>query len=119
MAEEFEELDGCGHNVVVRNGKEGWLRVHRNVMYEFARCLVIFPRPLIVCDTPPLGVLKNVLTKARSWLLAKDSSSFPLSLRVSQPCRNRQFCYPCFLPVLSPSSPCGRWHPLTRTPVRL
>ena len=31
-----EELDGCGHNVVVRNGKEGRLRVHRNVPYEFA-----------------------------------------------------------------------------------
>ena len=26
-----EELDGCGHNVVVRNGKEGGLRVHRNI----------------------------------------------------------------------------------------
>ena len=31
-----EELDGCGHNVVVRNRKEGRLRVHRNVPYEFA-----------------------------------------------------------------------------------
>ena len=31
-----EELDGCGHNVVVRNGKEGGLGVHRNVPYEFA-----------------------------------------------------------------------------------
>ena len=31
-----EELDGCGHNVVVRNGKEGGLRVHRNVPYEFS-----------------------------------------------------------------------------------
>ena len=31
-----KELDGCGHNVVVRNGKEGGLRVHRNVQYEFA-----------------------------------------------------------------------------------
>ena len=30
-----EELNGCGHNVVVRNGKEGGLRVHRNVPYEF------------------------------------------------------------------------------------
>ena len=25
-----------GHNVVVRNGKEGGLRVHRNVPYEFS-----------------------------------------------------------------------------------
>ena len=31
-----EELNGCGHNVVVRNGKEGGLGVHRNVPYEFA-----------------------------------------------------------------------------------
>ena len=31
-----EELDGCGHNVVVRNGKEGGRRVHHNVPYEFA-----------------------------------------------------------------------------------
>ena len=31
-----DELDGCGHNVVVRNGKEGGLGVHRNVPYEFA-----------------------------------------------------------------------------------
>ena len=30
-----EELDGCGHNDVVRNGKQGGLRVHRNVPYEF------------------------------------------------------------------------------------
>ena len=34
-----EELDGCGHNVVVRNGKEGGLGVHRNVPYEFAIAL--------------------------------------------------------------------------------
>ena len=25
-----EELERCGHNVIVRNGKEGGLRVHRN-----------------------------------------------------------------------------------------
>ena len=31
-----EELDGCGHNVVVRNRKEGGLGVHRNIPYEFA-----------------------------------------------------------------------------------
>ena len=31
-----EELDGCGHNVVVQNGIEEGLRVHRNVPYEFA-----------------------------------------------------------------------------------
>ena len=31
-----EELDGCGHRVVVRNGKEGGPGVHRNVPYEFA-----------------------------------------------------------------------------------
>ena len=31
-----EELNGCGHNVVVRNGKKGGLRVHRNVPYKFA-----------------------------------------------------------------------------------
>ena len=31
-----EELDGCRHNVVVRNGEEGGLRMHRNVPYEFA-----------------------------------------------------------------------------------
>ena len=29
-----EELNGCGHNVVVRNGKKGGLRVHRNVPCE-------------------------------------------------------------------------------------
>ena len=78
-----EELDGCGHNVVVRHGKEGGLRVHRNVSYKFV--IRFFPRPLNVCDTPPLGVLKNVFTRARSWLLAKDRSKSPLSLRVSQP----------------------------------
>ena len=87
-----EELDGCGHNVTVRNGKEGGLRVHLNVPYEFAITLPrydvvdpFFPLTLNVCDTPPLGVLKNVFTRARSWLLAKDSSSSPLSLRVSRP----------------------------------
>ena len=31
-----EELDGCGHNIVVRNGRGGGLGVHRNVPYEFA-----------------------------------------------------------------------------------
>ena len=31
-----EELDGCGHNAVVQNGKEGGLGVPRNVPYEFA-----------------------------------------------------------------------------------
>ena len=31
-----DELDGCGHNVVVHNGKEGGLGVHCNVPYEFA-----------------------------------------------------------------------------------
>ena len=40
-----EELDGCGHNVVVRNGKEGGLGVHRNVPYEFA---ITLPRSDIV-----------------------------------------------------------------------
>ena len=30
------ELDGGGHNVIVRNRKEGGLGVHRNVPYEFA-----------------------------------------------------------------------------------
>ena len=36
-----KELDGCGHNVVVRNGKEGGLGVLRNVLYEFA---IMLPR---------------------------------------------------------------------------
>ena len=31
-----DEFDGCGHNIVVRNGKGGGLRMHRNVSYEFA-----------------------------------------------------------------------------------
>ena len=31
-----EELDGCGHNVVVRNREERGLGVHRNIPYEFA-----------------------------------------------------------------------------------
>ena len=31
-----EELDGCGHNVVVRNGKDGRLGVHLNLPYESA-----------------------------------------------------------------------------------
>ena len=81
-----EELDGCGYNVVVGGG------VHRNVPYEFAITFsrydvvdTFFARPLKVCDTPSLGVLKNVFTIARSWLLAKGSSSSPLSLRVSRP----------------------------------
>ena len=30
-----EELDRCGHNVVVRNGKEGGLRLHSGAPYEF------------------------------------------------------------------------------------
>ena len=66
--------------------------MHRNVPYELANTLprldvvgTFLPRPLKVCDTPPLGVLKNAFTRARSWLLAKDSSNSPLSLRVSRP----------------------------------
>ena len=77
---------------MVRNGEEGGLGVHRNVPYEFAITLprwdvvdTFFPRPLRACDTPPLGVLNNVVTRARPWLLAKDSSSSPLSLRASRP----------------------------------
>ena len=35
-----EELDGCGHNVVVRNRKEGGLGVHRDIPYEFAVTLI-------------------------------------------------------------------------------
>ena len=35
-------------------------------------------------NTPALCVLKNVLTRARSWLSAKDSNSSPWSLRVSR-----------------------------------
>ena len=31
-----DQLDEGGHNVVVRNGKEGGLGVHRNIPYEFA-----------------------------------------------------------------------------------
>ena len=31
-----EELDGCGPNVEVRNGKEDGLGVHRDVQYEFS-----------------------------------------------------------------------------------
>ena len=31
-----DELDGCGHNIVVRNGKEGGLEMYLNVPYEFA-----------------------------------------------------------------------------------
>ena len=31
-----EELDGCGHNIVVQNRKEEGLGVHRNIPYEFA-----------------------------------------------------------------------------------
>ena len=36
-----EELDGWRHSVVVGNGKEGGLKVHRNVPYEFA---IMLPR---------------------------------------------------------------------------
>ena len=36
-----EELGGCDHNAVVRNGKEGGLRLHRNVLYEF---VITMPR---------------------------------------------------------------------------
>ena len=31
-----DDLEGGGHNVVVRNGKEGGPVVHRDVPYEFA-----------------------------------------------------------------------------------
>ena len=72
--------------------KEGGLDVHRNVPYEFAITFsgndvvdTFLPRPLKVCDTPPMGVLNNVFTSARSLLLAKDSSSSPMSLRASRP----------------------------------
>ena len=85
-----EELDGC--DVVVRTRKEGGLRVHRNVPYKFAIALpredvinTCLPRPLKVSELPPLGVLKKVLIRARSWLLSKNSSSSSLSLRVSRP----------------------------------
>ena len=45
----------------------------------------LLPRPLKVCDTRFLGVLKNVFTSARLWLVAKDSSRSLLSLSVSRP----------------------------------
>ena len=87
-----DELDRCGLNVVVRNGKEEGLRVHRNVTYEFAITLsrqnvidTFLPRPLKVCDTPLLDVLKNVFTRDRSQLLAKGSCSSPLSLWLFRP----------------------------------
>ena len=49
-----EEVDRCGHNVVVQNGKEGGLRVHRNVPYKFATTLSCFfsfaDVNTIICD---------------------------------------------------------------------
>ena len=48
-----EELDGCRRNVVVRNGKEGGLRVNRNVPYEFAitlsQCAFIVSKWMLTC----------------------------------------------------------------------
>ena len=40
-----EELDGCGDIVVVRDGIEGGLRVHRNVPHKFA---ITLPRKDLV-----------------------------------------------------------------------
>ena len=37
-----EELDGCGHHVVVRNRKEGGLGVHRNIPYQPLLFLLIY-----------------------------------------------------------------------------
>ena len=69
--------------------KEGWGCTVTFRTSLRSRCLVrmqsmrFLPRPLKVCDTPVLGVLKNVFTIARSWLLAKDSST--VIMRASAP----------------------------------
>ena len=58
--------------MVVRNGKAGGLGVHRNDPYEFVILCVVgmlsisfLPRPLKICYTPPLSVLKTMFTRAR------------------------------------------------------
>ena len=47
-----KELDGCGHNVVVQNGKEGGLGVHGNVPYEFAITLLRYDVVDAFCSSP-------------------------------------------------------------------
>ena len=66
-------LTGPDNNVVVRNGKEGMLRIHRSVLYKFSITSprqdvfdTLFASPSKVCNTPPLGVSKNVLTSVRA-----------------------------------------------------
>ena len=67
-----DELDGCGHKGCGPK-REGGLGVYSSVPYEFAITLscynvvdTFFPCALKVCDTPFLGVLKNVFTSAGS-----------------------------------------------------
>ena len=89
-----QKLDGGGHDVVVRNGKEERLGAHRSVSYEFnvtQPCEYVeelytffyLVRSKYKCTTS--SVPKDLFTCARSRLTAKDSSSSPFSLRASRP----------------------------------
>ena len=83
-----------GHyGVVVRGEEERRLRVHNNVPHEFSGALsnddVVYALP-IACPVEGMrdaifGVLKNVFTRARSWLKVKANRSSPLSFRMSRP----------------------------------
>ena len=66
-----DDLDGCGHIVVVRNGKEGGLGVHRYVPYEFAITLscqnvadTFFAPPVESMSYAALGCAKERVHKS-------------------------------------------------------
>ena len=86
-----KKLDRSGHDVVIGHRVERRLVVHRYIPNELAISLpsqdVIdtFFASSKVCDTPSFGERKNVFTRERSWLVAKDNKRSPLSFISSRP----------------------------------
>ena len=80
-------------DVVVRDRFKQGLGVHDDCSHELSVSLprenvvnAFFASPVEgICDIRLLGVLKNVFTSARPWLVAKASSRSPLSLSMSRP----------------------------------
>ena len=81
------------HEIVVRDEEKRRLRVHNNVRQYVSVSLsregvvYAFPTtyPVEGMQDAAFGVLKNVFTRARSWLEAKDNRRSPYEFCVSRP----------------------------------